>query len=56
VDDHEAIGLLHFRHGMRLQSQLLSKKRFDQHLDPSFRWLQHNSPQKIRRIEDSGRT
>jgi hypothetical protein len=34
VDDHEPIGRLHFRHGMSLQSQLLSEKRFDEHLDP----------------------
>jgi hypothetical protein len=34
VDDHESIGLFHFRHGMRLQPQLLSQKRFDEHLDP----------------------
>jgi hypothetical protein len=34
VDDHESIGLLHFRHGMRLQSQLLSEKCFYEHLNP----------------------
>jgi hypothetical protein len=34
VDDHEPIGLLHFRNRMRLQPQLLSQKRFDEHLDP----------------------
>jgi hypothetical protein len=34
VDDHALIGLLHFRYGMGLQAQLLSKKCFDEHLDP----------------------
>jgi len=33
VDGHVPIRLLHFRHGMRLQSQLLSDERFDEHLD-----------------------
>jgi hypothetical protein len=34
VDDHILLGLLHFRHGMRLQSQLLSNERLDEHRDP----------------------
>jgi hypothetical protein len=34
VDDHVPLGLLHFRNRMRLQPQLLSQKRFDEHLDP----------------------
>jgi hypothetical protein len=34
VDDREPIGLLHFRNRMRLQPQLLSQKRFNEHLDP----------------------
>src|ERR1019366_4171436 len=34
VDDHESLGLLHLRHGMGLQPQLLSQKRFDEHRDP----------------------
>jgi hypothetical protein len=46
VDDHESIGLVHFRHRMLLQSQLLSEKPLDEHLDPSSGWLHHNSPQK----------
>ena len=33
VDDHVPLGLLHFRNRMRLQPQLLSQKRFDEHLD-----------------------
>src|SRR5215831_17030873 len=34
VDHHILLGLLHFRHGMGLQSQLLSDKSLYQHLDP----------------------
>jgi hypothetical protein len=34
VDDHVPLGLLHLRNRMRLQPQLLSQKRFDEHLDP----------------------
>src|SRR6202521_542700 len=37
MNDHEFLGLLHLCHGVGLQSQLLSKKRFDEHVDsPSF--------------------
>ena len=35
VDDHVLLGLLHLRHGMGFQSQLLSDKCFDEHLDSS---------------------
>ena len=33
MDDQVALGLLYFRNGMRLQSQLFSDKRFDERLD-----------------------
>jgi hypothetical protein len=34
VDDHVPLGLLHSRNLMRFQPQLLSEKRFHEHLDP----------------------
>ena len=34
VDDHVPLGLLHSGNSMRFQPQLLSEKRFDEHLDP----------------------
>ena len=55
VNDQVFLCLLHFRHGMRLQSQLLSEKRFDEHLDPLPFDGYNNSPQKIRCLEDSRR-
>src|SRR5271157_3694730 len=36
MDDHIPLGFLRLRHGMRLQSQLLSDKRLDEHLDLPF--------------------
>jgi hypothetical protein len=33
VDDPVPLGFLHSLHGVRFQSQLLSEKRFDEHLD-----------------------
>jgi hypothetical protein len=53
VDDHEPIGRLHFRHGMRLQSKLPSENRFDEHLDPLPFGGCQNSPQEVRCIGDS---
>jgi hypothetical protein len=34
VDDQVPLALLHFPNGMRLQSQLLSDERFNEHFDP----------------------
>jgi hypothetical protein len=34
VDDHESLGFLHLCYGMGLPTQLLSQKRFDEHLHP----------------------
>jgi hypothetical protein len=46
VDDQILLCFLHFRHGMRLQSQLLSHERFDEHLDPAPLGTVNISPQK----------
>src|SRR5258705_300567 len=53
VNNQILLRLLHSRYRMRLQSQLLSEKRFDEHLDPLPFDGYNNSPQKIRCFEDS---
>jgi hypothetical protein len=51
MDDHVPLCLLYFRDGMRLQSQLLSEKRFDEHLDLFLSVAANNS---LRRLDASG--
>src|ERR1039458_3730817 len=51
VNNQVSLCLLHFRHRMGLQSQLLSHERFDKHLDPAPFGLPISA---LKRLDESG--